>query len=173
MHMCKRESHFVHGARVRKLCEICIGPIDVRPFPINAAAQLYGGNAVNDTSAQVVNVKEGLVKNAFGRQILFETTSCLRLNQSSCFPPSSRLYSYTTHGLDALFNRFYEVLRIDLSDGGLAPWFNSAEFEFVDQTYPDFEGGESIRCYNAHAWHLFEDLAWADTSNCLPAPCSA
>lgn len=104
---------------------------------------------MNDTRAHVVNVKEGLVKNAFGKQILFETTSCLRLNQSSCFPPSHRLYGYTTHGLDALFNRFYEVLRVDLSDGGLAPWFNSAEFEYVDQTYPDFEGGESICCYNA------------------------
>ena len=56
--------------------------------------------------------------------------------------PDNVLYGYTRHGLDALFNRFFEVMRIDLSDGGLAPWFNSPEFGFVDQCYPDIEGGE-------------------------------
>lgn len=78
----------------------------------------------------------------YGKDILFKTTSCMRLNQSSCLDPQHRLYGYTRHGLDAMFNRFFEVIRTDLSDGGLSPWFDSAEFEYIDQTYPDVEGGE-------------------------------
>ena len=104
--------------------------------------QLYGGDTVNDTRPHLIFVKEGLVKTAFGKQILFETTECLRVNQSSCLTPDNRLYGYMHHGLDALFNRYWEVIRVDLSDGGLAPWFDAPEFEYIDQAAPDVEGGE-------------------------------
>lgn len=97
---------------------------------------------MNDTRTHVVYVKDGLVRTSFGRQILFDTTDCLRVNQSSCLPPQNNIYGYTRHGLDALFNRYWEIIRLDLAGGGLEPSFNAPEFEFVQSAYPDVEGGE-------------------------------
>ncbi|GAX73349.1 hypothetical protein CEUSTIGMA_g802.t1 [Chlamydomonas eustigma] len=112
-------------------------------LPLEYTAMLYGGAAVpQETSPHYRLATQGAITTGTaGSFILFQTTQCLRLNQSSCLLPNNTLYQDTVNGLDRLIKTHIQTINSMFLMTGQNPTTTGNAFYTVWMLRGDVQGG--------------------------------
>ncbi|GAX73357.1 hypothetical protein CEUSTIGMA_g810.t1 [Chlamydomonas eustigma] len=115
-------------------------------MPTEYTAMVYGGSAVTGaTSPHYTLATEGVADaGGMGKQILYQTTACLRTNISTCLLHNSTLYQDATNGFDRLIKVSIQSMKDTLTMNASFPTLNQPDFYTMWNLRPDVKGGLAI-----------------------------